>query len=189
MKSETKQLKKGFTLLELLVVIAIIGLVSTIVIVSLESTRRKSRDARRWSDIRAIQSAIEVCINNGGSMPSVSTATWDDLLLANCGTGESLGKYLASRAMPMPPRGDTCADSLTGNYLTGDCYMYCATSENYVLYTNYEADPPAGGLVGQIVGYNPASDCVLSMNARPVALPRCNPVVTGSFCLGNLSGI
>ena len=55
-----KRNQKGFTLIELLVVIAIIGLLSTLAIVSLNSARSKARDAKRVSDMRQIQTAMEV---------------------------------------------------------------------------------------------------------------------------------
>ena len=42
--------KKGFTIIELLVVISIIGLLSTISVVVLGSTRKKGRDSKRVSD-------------------------------------------------------------------------------------------------------------------------------------------
>jgi len=51
---------KGFTLIELLVVIAIIGILSSVVLASLNSARKKGRDARRVSDIKQIQLALEL---------------------------------------------------------------------------------------------------------------------------------
>ncbi|QQG43265.1 MAG: prepilin-type N-terminal cleavage/methylation domain-containing protein [Candidatus Daviesbacteria bacterium] len=52
-------MSKGFTLIELLVVISIIGILSSIGIVSYSTILKNSRDARRQSDIKAIQSALE----------------------------------------------------------------------------------------------------------------------------------
>ena len=66
--------KKGFTLIELLVVVAIIGLLSTLSIVALNTARAKARDARRVSDIKQIQTALELYYNDNAAYPS-STAT------------------------------------------------------------------------------------------------------------------
>jgi len=52
--------KKGFTLVELLVVIGIIGILSTLAVISLNNAREKSRDAKRVSDIKQIQTALEM---------------------------------------------------------------------------------------------------------------------------------
>lgn len=50
--------KRGFTLIELLVVISIIGLLSSIVLTSVNSARKKARDARRIADAKQIQIAL-----------------------------------------------------------------------------------------------------------------------------------
>src|SRR4030042_4388316 len=69
--------KKGFTLIELLVVIAIIGLLSTLAVVALNTARQKSRDAKRVSDIKQIQTALELYYADGNAYPSINPATGD----------------------------------------------------------------------------------------------------------------
>ena len=61
--------QRGFTLIELLVVIAIIGLLSTLAVVSLNNARMKSRDAKRVSDIKQIQTALELYYNDANAYP------------------------------------------------------------------------------------------------------------------------
>ncbi|MCH7597478.1 type II secretion system protein [Patescibacteria group bacterium] len=86
--------KKGFTLIELLVVIAIIGILSSVVLASLNSARQKSRDARRVSDIAQIQLALELYFDSCGQYPNtLTTAT-----AVGCSGGTSLGDFLS----PMP---------------------------------------------------------------------------------------
>lgn len=53
-------MRKGFTLLELLVVLAIIGLMAAIALVFFTSSTAKSRDARRETAIKSIQSALNL---------------------------------------------------------------------------------------------------------------------------------
>ncbi len=55
---------KGFTLIELLVVIAIIGVLASLITVSIGGSRDRARDARRMSDFRQIPSAQEWIIND-----------------------------------------------------------------------------------------------------------------------------
>jgi len=56
--------KKGFTLIELLVVIAIIGVLASIVMVSLNNSRANAKDARRKMELRQVQTALELYYSN-----------------------------------------------------------------------------------------------------------------------------
>ncbi len=66
--------KRGFTLIELLVVIAIIGILSSVVLASLNDARQKSRDAKRISDIKQIQLALELYYDTNGNYPTALAA-------------------------------------------------------------------------------------------------------------------
>ncbi len=81
--------QKGFTLIELLVVIAIIGLLSTLAVVSLNTARSKARDARRTSDVRQLQTALEMYYNDTGTYPieadAVNLGEGTELILSSVG--------------------------------------------------------------------------------------------------------
>jgi len=61
-----KKQKEGFTLIELLVVIAVIGMLASIILVSLGPARARARDARRVSDVRQMSLALETEAADGG---------------------------------------------------------------------------------------------------------------------------
>jgi prepilin-type N-terminal cleavage/methylation domain-containing protein len=67
MKSKAKN--HGFTLIELLVVIAIIGILSSIVLVSLNSARSKARDVKRIAEIKQLMTALELYYDSNGHFP------------------------------------------------------------------------------------------------------------------------
>ncbi|MFH1173467.1 MAG: prepilin-type N-terminal cleavage/methylation domain-containing protein [bacterium] len=107
------KLKKSFTLIELLVVIFIIGILASIIVVSLSSVRAKGRDARRKSDIDQIQKALSLYYNENGSYPgsgsdvsttcsntgwncSQNSASWD----ASGGLQGALSPYIS---LPIDP--------------------------------------------------------------------------------------
>jgi len=69
-----KKLSSGFTLIELLIVIAIIGILSTIVIASVNDAKANARDKQRISDLLQIQLALEQFYDENGSFPIPSTS-------------------------------------------------------------------------------------------------------------------
>jgi type II secretion system protein G len=61
---------RGFTLIELLVTIAIIGILSSFLLANFVGVRQRARDGVRKSDLRQIQSALELYRADQGEYPS-----------------------------------------------------------------------------------------------------------------------
>lgn len=68
--------QRGFTLIELLIVVAIIGILSALLSANFIGVRQRGRDAQRKSNLRQIQSALELYRSDQGSYP---------LSIPNCG--------------------------------------------------------------------------------------------------------
>ena len=65
---------RGFTLVEILIVVGIIGLLASVVLSGLGSTRARGRDARRIADIRQAQQALELYYAKCQVYPGVTGA-------------------------------------------------------------------------------------------------------------------
>lgn len=104
-----KQNQKGFTLIELLVVVAIIGLLSSVVLISLNSARSKARDAKRISDVNQIGKALEGYYNDNASYPAA---------LADLTSGSVIyvGTIPTAPTPPDNPIGATDCDDTTNAY-------------------------------------------------------------------------
>ncbi len=76
-----KKYTKGFTLIELLVVIAIIGILASVVLVSLNSARKKGNDTRVIADVQQMRTWLETQFN-GSQYPILGSN-------ANCASGNA----------------------------------------------------------------------------------------------------
>lgn len=101
--------QKGFTLIELLVVVGIVSLLSSVIFASLSSARAKARDVRRISDMKAMQTAIELAKTSGIQLPSSYT------YMSNALTSILVPTYIAS--IPTDPNPSFLYSSTT--------YFYC----------------------------------------------------------------
>lgn len=140
----------GFTLIELLVVIAIIGLLATIVLVSLNSARQKSRDARRATEIKQISTALEMYFvdRTPGAYPTAAAGT---SIPASVKT--ALASYMA--IVPDDPQGAARGYGWLNN---------TADSSNFCVYVQNEAN----------VNYIVASRAGTGLrNAVPATLATC----------------
>lgn len=124
--------RTGFTLIELLVVIAIIGILSGIIMASLNGARANSRDGKRISDIAQLQLSLESYYDACKQFPPTLALTQG----TGCPSGVTLGTFIPS--IPTAPSpgsayvyetqnadGTSCSSSSV-------CKSYClgATLEN-----------------------------------------------------------
>jgi type II secretion system protein G len=118
---------KGFTLIELLVVIAVLGLLASVVLISLDSARVKARNAKRKSDISQVMKALELYFDANNNYPSCQMACGQAWTLGPQNTERTianLASYLSPyiSQMPTDPKGPTNYLYVWRNNGSGDAY-------------------------------------------------------------------
>lgn len=112
----------GFTLLELLVSISIIGVLISLAAVSYSSAQKKSRDAKRQGDLKAIQNAFEQYYSCSYTYPTAMPAAGSTFSLpSSCGSTTLLEK------VPSDPKTGNAYP--TGAAFTATSYKVCADTE------------------------------------------------------------
>jgi len=109
-------------LIELLVVIAIIGILASVVVASLSTARAKSRDAWKKSQLKTMQTALELYFTDNGRYPAGGCDNGSWSRSSDCPTTYITG--LSSQMSTLP----------TG-LQTGHSFLYSArASDNYQSY-------------------------------------------------------
>lgn len=117
--------ERGFTLIELLVVIAIIGILASIILASLSTAREQALNAKRISDLQALQSALELYYDDHHAYPL--SAAWSSQCSgwsADVLTGALVPEYISTE--PNDPQ---------TNGISTNCYLYrtSASGQDYKL--------------------------------------------------------
>jgi len=139
------KLNRGFTLIELLVVIAIIGILSSVVLASLNSARQKGRDARRVSDLKQLQLALELMYDAQSQRYPIAITT---AALAGVGNPTFVPTYIST--MPTDPGSGTYGyrslTSASAACAADPCpsYVLSATTEGTKPSGSYNTDLGAG---------------------------------------------
>ena len=128
--------KKGFTLIELLVVVAIIGLLSSIVLASLNSARARSKDVSIKEEANQLATLMALNYNDYGSYCNLQPPTW----VGTCNAIFS-GTYAANAQNICTNMYNNAAENNFGSpgqykILIWTYPATCATSYSFAVYLN-----------------------------------------------------
>ncbi len=152
-KKKSYNSDKGFTLIELLVVIAIIGILSSVVLVSLNSARAKARDARRKSDLNQIRIALSLYYNQYGNYMGVGSG---------CGWGgNGEGWFNASGGAYAISIGQCLVNSgFTPKEIIDPTGGYTSTPSSGFTYMKYNCSPTESQVFAKLEGIPQSSTAV-----------------------------
>jgi len=169
--------ERGFTLMELVIVIALIIIILLVVLVNMSMQLAKSRDAKRKTDLRTMQKALEEYFNDNNTYIETND-------LSTCG-GKTLDPYLAK--VPCDPVKKNAYYYQTGMPTARDGYVLCAALENKtdpdIIRIGCDADAGCGW--GEGYNYCVTSGAVTASRAQfagvvrpPTSTPTGTPTAT-----------
>lgn len=126
--------KRGFTLIELLVVIAIIGILSSVVLASLNTARNKGTDAKIQSEIRSIAVNAEIYYDNNNNSYGSTVSTCTTGIFAS--TNPNIAQILTDLTSATSAADPICYASSTAwavqHQLTANTARFCMDSTGKV---------------------------------------------------------
>ena len=128
--------QRGFTLIELLVVIAIIGILSAVVLTSLNTARQKARNAQRLTAISEIRKALELYNIDHNAYPSTGGSWWSTCSNFGSHDPDDVIVGLVPTYMSSFPE-----DPYT-NGVNSCCYIYRSDGTNYKFLAHSCSDIP-----------------------------------------------
>jgi type IV pilus assembly protein PilE len=110
------RLSRGFTLIELLVVIAIIGILSSVVLASLNTARNKGADAAIKSNLANARAEAELFYDTNGTYDGVCATTGTNVIGDNLNAVAAItgGTYAVSDTANISATVPVCHDSAAG---------------------------------------------------------------------------
>lgn len=77
---------RGFTLIEMVIVVMLIAIISTItIVINFQTQMKKSRDAKRKTDIERLRNALEMCRSDTGGYLATSGLVFGTTPTLACG--------------------------------------------------------------------------------------------------------
>lgn len=156
--------QKGFTLIELLIVVLVIGVLSgmTLGVLNSGGIRQKAKDSQRISDIKRIQTALELYFSDRRGYPKSSV--W---ATANSALSTLVGPYIDK--IPTDPSGATGANPCAGSgtyyysYITEDTALTYASQ--YILTARMEvSSSDDSSTCGTLTNWTGGMSCVVPVD-------------------------